>query len=353
MKRYLCWLAVLGVVGVPAAAAACWPMWRSPAYGPRGYAPIYAPPPMYATPPVWQPAPVYVLPPPRVEPAPRVATPPPAPPETGAAAPSTTRPPVADVVRPAVGSDAAVPPTPAKKTDPPAVSQDPKFPVVEIPKNLQTDPKPRGPGAKLPPLELPKDPEFRAAPKSPAASKEPVAPAVPSPAPAPGDPMPKLPPLELPKDQKLPPIPGFSPAVPGPAPAPSDPLIPSPSVPLVPDPGKSDALPSLTLPPETPVKTDSTSRSSPLTGGTRGPTVSVFPASGTEKVTGVYRTVGFYNHTARDLTLTIEGRVVKLPAKTYLQAQLTPIFTWGYGDRPTARETVPDGAGGLDVVFRE
>jgi hypothetical protein len=81
--------------------------------------------------------------------------------------------------------------------------------------------------------------------------------------------------------------------------------------------------------------------------------VSVFPATGTEKVTGGYRTVGFYNHTARDLTLTIEGRTVKLPAKTYLHAQLAPTFTWSHGDRAATRETVPAGAGGVDVVFRD
>ena len=80
-------------------------------------------------------------------------------------------------------------------------------------------------------------------------------------------------------------------------------------------------------------------------------TVSVFPAGGPEPA-GVYRTVGFYNHTDRDLSLTIEGRAVKLPAKTYLHAQLAPTFTWGVADRPAARETVPAGAGGLDVVFR-
>jgi hypothetical protein len=82
-------------------------------------------------------------------------------------------------------------------------------------------------------------------------------------------------------------------------------------------------------------------------------TVSVFAATGTERPAGGYRTVGFYNHTDRDLNLTIEGRAVKLPSRTYLHAQLAPTFTWGHGDRPAASETVPDGAGGVDVVFRD
>ena len=50
-------------------------------------------------------------------------------------------------------------------------------------------------------------------------------------------------------------------------------------------------------------------------------TVSVFAAQGVEAPAG-YRSVGFYNHTGKDLALTIEGRVVKLPAKSYLHAHL-------------------------------
>jgi hypothetical protein len=64
-----------------------------------------------------------------------------------------------------------------------------------------------------------------------------------------------------------------------------------------------------------------------------------------------YRTVGFYNHTTRDLELTIEGRPVKLPAKMYLYAQLGAVFTWSIGNRPATRERVPEDAGGLEVVF--
>jgi hypothetical protein len=44
---------------------------------------------------------------------------------------------------------------------------------------------------------------------------------------------------------------------------------------------------------------------------------------------------------------------VKRPAKTYLHAKLAATFTWGRGDQPATRETVPDGSAGVDVVFRE
>ncbi len=81
--------------------------------------------------------------------------------------------------------------------------------------------------------------------------------------------------------------------------------------------------------------------------------VNVFPVVSAEKAGGGYRTVGFFNHTISDINLTIEGRTVKLPAKMYLEAKLAQTFTWGYGDRPAASERVPDGAAGLDVVFRE
>ena len=338
MKRYLCWIAVLGMVAIPAVAGACWPMWGRPAYAPPMYSmPMYAPSPVYVQPQQWYPQPQgYVLPPPRIETIPKAATPTPAPASgMGSSIPSPmpptitpTRPPAVEPVRPASGSDA-----PPKMTDPPTIAPAPSvtpadpfkasdlaFPKVEIPKNLQVEPK-------LPPLKLPKEPDMSAVPKVPAvgAAKDPSLPAIPSAAPAPES------------------------------------LIPPPSVPLVPDPNKRDPLPSLTLPPDIPVtpatkteKTDSTSRSSPLTGGgTREFTVSVFPAASNDNLTGGYRTVGFFNHTSRDLALTIEGRAVKLPAKTYLHAQLAATFTWSHGDKPVAREMVPDGAAGLDVVFRE
>jgi len=191
---------------------------------------------------------------------------------------------------------------------------EPIYPKVDIPKSLQPD-------QKAPPLVPGKEPETRSVPKVPAvgAPHDPLAPAIPSAAPAPES------------------------------------LIPPPSVPLVPDPNKRDPLPSLTLPPDIPVAptTKSESRSSPLTeGAVSGPTVSVFPARDAEAPTPGYRTVGFYNHTSRDIALTIEGRRVRLPAKTYLHAQLGESFTWSHSDRPAARETVPDGAGGVDVVFR-
>lgn len=351
MMRYLCWLGVLGVVAVPDWAAACRPMggagWGPPpVYSPPVCSyPIYVmpvcPPPYYAAPPVYQPFPGPMMQPPRVEAVPRMAAPTPAPPPSGtsgqtgrAPAPgvlpgSNPRPPMVEAIRPAGGSDTVVAPPPKADPGPTTTNPELKFPVVEIPKGLQLDPKPLeqpkgpNPATKPPTLELPKEPEFRPAPKSPS--------------------------LELPKDP-------VTPAVPSAAPASPEPLIPPPSIPSMPDSKKPEGFPPLVLPPDTPSQpknNERISRSSPLAGNTHEVSVSVFPANGSTPARGGYRTVGFYNHTDRDLSLTIEGRAVKLPGKSYLHAKLGPTFTWSHGTTAAMRETVPDGATGIDVVFRD
>jgi hypothetical protein len=339
MTRYLCWLALFGVVALPDWANACWFRWwgQHPAYVQPSYpvypaypAPVYpsypvcVPPPVYVCPP----APSYPLPPPRVERTPRMANPAPAPAPpsgVGTATPKPTRPPAVETVRPASGSDTISPqvmpasPVPMpKKAEPPKVAPEPTAKPAEAA-------APKDEGA-LPKLDVPKDENFR-------------------PVPNPKDAVPALPPVPGTGDT----------AVPSPAPAMPEPLIPSPSVPALPDPKKPADLPSLTLPPDSPIlpQKKSTSRSSPLTGGEADPKAEVFAASGGGNLAGGYKTVGFYNHTDRDLNLVIEGRSVKLPAKSYLNAQLGPTFTWGHANGTATRETVPPGASGLDVVFRE
>ncbi|HSQ55328.1 MAG TPA: hypothetical protein VLM40_06245 [Gemmata sp.] len=226
----------------------------------------------------------------------------------------------------------------SKPGDTPVTTTDPmlKFPEVEIPKNLGPLPKvEKQPVQNFPPIPPIKDPTANQSRNGPSL-------AAPSPAPAPHA-VTNLPQL---------PVPGGA-AIPSVAPAFPDPVIPSPSVPVIPDPAKPESLPSLTLPPDVPVKRDSTSRSSPLTSARGGMSVKVLPVATQEPPRGVYRAVGFYNHTNRDLNLTIEGRAVKLPARMYLYAQVAPPFSWSHGDQPIVRQKVPDGAAGLDVVFRD
>jgi hypothetical protein len=65
------------------------------------------------------------------------------------------------------------------------------------------------------------------------------------------------------------------------------------------------------------------------------------------------RKVNFFNHTDRDLALVIEGRAVTLPRKTYIRAELPPVFNWKRADSVAQTATVPDGSAGLDILFRE
>ena len=111
-----------------------------------------------------------------------------------------------------------------------------------------------------------------------------------------------------------------APAIPSAAPAP-DVLNPKLKTP--------DSLPPLTLPPDIPVAPAPPVevKSSPLTGAARELKVNVFPATCTAVANGLCK-VGFYNHTARDLSLTIEGKTLTLPAMSYVHAQLPPSFTW-------------------------
>jgi hypothetical protein len=259
-------------------------------------------------------------------------------------------PPQVEAIRPVGSGEAAITPIiPTKKVEVPIPQPEPPFkspvrPMVETPGGL-------------PSLVLPKEAETRDILKGngPEGPKKSVPIAIPGPAPAdPGMNLPTATPRNTSPSLTLPGA--VSPAVPSAAPALPDPLIPPSSVPAIPNPGKPDALPSLTLPPDVPVaptvKSESISRSSPLTGSST-PSVNMFPVISAEKATDGYRVVGFFNHSNRDHNLTIEGRTVKLPAKSYLEAKLGQTFTWGYGDRPVVRERVPDGAVGLDVVIRD
>ena len=371
MKRQLCATALFALALIPDWASACWPRGVGPAPEPAYYAPPYSGPaysgaaysaPVYSAPVYSAPAyarpifrrpifpifaraqPVYVSPPPVVViPAPYAE---PMRPMSGSPMISSvqpiaqpnpaSKPPQLEPVRPASGIEAPKPPTPAPRGDAlPVAKPEPAPAPAPEPKRggLIEIPKP-APEPKLPPLELPKDND----PKLPPID-------VPT-GPGAG---PKLPPLELPKDNapKPPSIepPSAAPAVPSAAPAP-DPLNPTPKNP--------SALPPLTLPPDTPVAPAPPVevKSSPLTGAESELKVNVFPATGATSASGL-RKVGFYNHTARDLSLTIEGKTVTLPAMSYLHAQLPSSFTWKCADKPATKETIPAGAVGVDVVIRE
>lgn len=337
MKRHLCAAALFALAALPDWASGCWVRWYAPAYSYSYSVPVYcAPPVVYYAQPCPPPAFVYPCPPvafvPHAAPpmrAPKVETKP------QARSDEPLSKPISEPVKPAGNTEPAPGPKP-KPQDPPAKLDFPGIgiPVPPLPVPSKPDPKPEPKAPpkleieepKLPPLVLPTKPDTGIeAPKLPPLDAPPKA----------DDGAPKLPPIELPKlgAPKLPPIelPG-APAIPQPAPAP-------------------DALPPLSLPPDAPVEPlKIEAKASPLP---RELKVSVFAAAGANAAGNAMRKVGFYNHTKRDLLLTVEGKQVKLPAMTYLHAQLPAVFVWKCDDRPAERATVPDTASGIDVLFRE
>ena len=339
MKRQLCLGALFALVVVPDWASACWPRGGEPVY--YYHAPVYYAPPVYCQPVYVSPcipsAPMF--PPPRIEPVPR--------PGSSLGAPRPILPPRSAQIEPVIRPNANVEvPRPMMTEPTPAILiPDPKVPVPEVPTIV---PEPKQPVIELPKVDT--DPMLPPL-EPPMSAKEPKR----SPPELPKDTGPNHPAIEQPKLVPNPKLSGLELpgvlAVPVPAPAP-DVLIPPSGVPV---PKNPDALPPLTLPPDAPVVPDAKpveAKSSPLAAVARELKVSVFPASGVLAVNGL-RKVGFYNHTDRDLSLTIEGKAVMLPGKTYILAQLPVTFTWKHGDKPAAKQTVPADATGIDVLFRE
>jgi hypothetical protein len=62
--------------------------------------------------------------------------------------------------------------------------------------------------------------------------------------------------------------------------------------------------------------------------------------------------VMFWNLSGRDMTLTVDGRTVSLPARQSLRLDLRRDFTWGVLGREPQRQQVPETEGGLEVVIR-
>ena len=317
MKRYLCCLAVLGVVALPDWASAFHPCGAPPWQGRVGPPPVAYTRPLVFVQPC---APVYEvpLPPPCYYPVPVQAV---------AIAP---RPAAPIATSPTPKPVAVRPDTPPTR---PPVIETPKWEGIKpagatTPKGEPGIPAPQPPVPATPPktddspsITLPPLPE----------SDGPLAPLVtPTPAPPPADPGSALPP-------PLTSIPGLT------EPAKTD------------RPADEDALPPLVLPPEglgPPtgiVPLESMSRSSPLASGV---TVRVFTVAG-DMPAAATRRVGFFNHTGNDIALVIAGRKTTLPKMTYIHATVPPSFAWHPVGGEARTAVVPDGAPGLDIVFRE
>ncbi len=118
--------------------------------------------------------------------------------------------------------------------------------------------------------------------------------------------------------------------------------------PLVPRvPGNEGGLPPLKIaPPAGP----STSGSSPLADRRA---FEVVPAvGGVVPAPGGLRSVGIFNHTDRDVTLTVEGETVTLPARSYVTAAVPRRFAWRLGAGEPQSTEVPPDAPGVEIVLR-
>jgi hypothetical protein len=80
--------------------------------------------------------------------------------------------------------------------------------------------------------------------------------------------------------------------------------------------------------------------------------IAVASTDGVRQVTGRV-SVGFFNHSDRDLILDINGRTVTLNSRYYLQLKLPREFAWREKEGPVQKAQVPDEADGLEIVFRK
>lgn len=236
-------------------------------------------------------------------------------------------PPVECTPAPAPGRTPAAPPTVTQ--DPPAKPEaaKPDVPAAPVPK------PPTGPIAPMPGVP-------RTAIDSPESSP---AEAVRIPATVPVIPVTPSTPLARPR-----PVAPAGALIPEPIKLPAPAAEPGRLPPLVPRiPGGDGGLPALQIVP--PAET-STSRSSPLSDRK---SFEVVPVSGAASASpGPLRRVGVFNHSDRDVTLTVEGETVTLPKRTYLTAVVPRTFTWKLDGGDAQSTAVPAASPGVEIVIR-
>jgi hypothetical protein len=146
------------------------------------------------------------------------------------------------------------------------------------------------------------------------------------------------------------------PVVPLVVPQPAEPAAKEEKLPTIPKltpslPGGADGLPPLAIPQQGEAG-KSTSRSSPLAG--MRPTVDVLPVDGPAPAdSAAKRKVGFFNHTDRDLQLSVEGATITLPRRHYVAAEVPAKFVWRVDGGAEQTTEIPASAPGVEVVFRK
>ncbi len=285
-------------------------------------------------------------------------------------------PPVACVCPPAVGVVGSATPKATGEQKTPRIVPE-RMPEKDQPKKETKAEPPAAPRE----FATPKPAEPTADPKSdvksdvtPAGGNVPSipipAPAVPmTPAPKPKDPEP---PAAKPKDPEptaaKPSLPAFEFAPPAELPKAKDTVPPLPIPPAKSDTPKAEekakipeSLPAFDIDfpktaPAQPVEANKpvVARSSPLSGGGREVTVDVYPVDGPAPASPTAkRTIGFINKSDRDLLLTIDGKMVTLPSKNVLRAELPAAVRWQVGGGEERDLKVPPTAPGVDVVIRK
>src|SRR5262249_28554063 len=116
-------------------------------------------------------------------------------------------------------------------------------------------------------------------------------------------------------------------------------------------------MPPLTIP-QLPVEpsgpgTKSTSKASPLTGA-KSHQVDLYPVDGTPSTPPkARRKVGFFNHTDRDVRVTVEGETLVLRRRHYVSAEVPARFVWKLDNDEERQTDVPITAPGVEVVIRK
>lgn len=63
--------------------------------------------------------------------------------------------------------------------------------------------------------------------------------------------------------------------------------------------------------------------------------------------------IGFFNHSSNEITLEVNGEIVKLPSEQYVTLRLPRSFSWNVKGEKSRSVSVPNDAEGLEIVFRK
>lgn len=110
------------------------------------------------------------------------------------------------------------------------------------------------------------------------------------------------------------------------------------------------------LPPPTPDATPATGKVAlPPPPAAEAPPHVIYPVAARTAPTADRKqaTIGFYNHTGKEVTVTANGKTVVLPKRGHVELELPLTFTWETAGGKAQTSKVPADAAGLEIVFRQ